>query len=179
MLCATPDFDIVNSSIAFPRLAIIAPFKEPPNRRFTENQMEPTKGVPPFNEMHFVAGFSKHVLLIDNQLIQSNIFSSFVDALKSPVWKMNLNNPAADVDVDSISNTVESIFSFLEDNGPSAVDLRGLNAESVNGEHLATVLRITAFYRDDIKGWKEALGIARKALEFVEIDPEDALAGLI
>lgn len=94
------------------------------------------------------------------------------------IWRDHLLNPSAPVDVDAISDTVESVFEALTEHGPGGIKLGGLAAERVSGEHLAAILRSTSCVRDQIAGWDAALGVAAAALSLAGIDVADALYGL-
>ena len=94
-------------------------------------------------------------------------------------WKRYLFDINASTDVDTISETVESVFESLARDGPSAIDLTTISASQVNGEHLAALLRATSSWRDQIPGWDRALIVASKALELANVDPKAALAGML
>lgn len=93
-------------------------------------------------------------------------------------WKHFLLDPAAPVDVDAISETVDFIFEAITQFGPGAIDLTRLSAERVNGEHLAAILRVTSSWKSRIPGWAAALMVAKESLVLAGSDPSDALIGL-
>jgi hypothetical protein len=94
-------------------------------------------------------------------------------------WKKYVSDAKADTDVDTLSETIESVFEILSTLGPKAIVLSNFTPNNVNGEHLAAVLRVTAPHRADIPGWSIALRTAMQALEIAGLDPQDALAGLL
>ena len=94
-------------------------------------------------------------------------------------WKRFVFDPNASTDVDSIAETVDSVFDMIGMYGASSINFGHLDSKSVNGEHLATVLRVTSSYRDQVQGWDEALGAAIESLTIAEVDYRDALAGLL
>lgn len=94
-------------------------------------------------------------------------------------WMAIVTDKTAACDVDTMSETVERVFDTLSKGGTQSIDLRGLNEDGVNAEHLCAVLRCTYMWRDEILGWREALGVAERALPKVGISPQDALCGLL
>ncbi len=94
-------------------------------------------------------------------------------------WQRHLFDINASADVDTLSETVESVLDVLAELGPAAIDLTGLSARNVQGEHLAAVLRATATWDSQTPGWFDALQVAKLALQREKIDPLDALYGLI
>lgn len=94
-------------------------------------------------------------------------------------WKKCVFDPSAPTDVDAIALTIHNTFQALSKYGPKAIDLRYLAVSYVNGEHLASVLRATSTWQDQVPGWRPALWIAASALQQAGIDPKDALAGMI
>lgn len=89
-------------------------------------------------------------------------------------------DPNASDDVDAISDTIETALDLLNNFGPSFVnfDLFLSLPKSVNGEHLAAILRVTHPWSETIPGWGKMLGVAEEALREVGLDPADALMGL-
>lgn len=94
-------------------------------------------------------------------------------------WKQQLLDRHAELSANALTKTVKPVFKALTLYGAGAVDLRGLSAETVNGVHLAVVLRATLTRRFMTPGWSDALVVARAALQRDGIDETDALAGLI
>jgi len=94
-------------------------------------------------------------------------------------WKKYLLDPSSPVDVDSISETIEYIYDQISTNGPESIDLNGLDAHKVNGEHLAAILRASSMWKNSVSGWSAAITVSFDALVLAEEDPLDALAGLI
>ena len=94
-------------------------------------------------------------------------------------WRLHVTNPAASNDVDALTETVEYVYDALEEFGPHAINLRGLNPDAIQVEHLAAVLRATSMSRDETPGWGDALVVAKVALEAAHIEPDEVLLGLI
>jgi len=94
-------------------------------------------------------------------------------------WKKSLLDPGATTDVDSISETIDSVFAALTTFGPGAVDLSGVAIHTVNGEHLAAILRVTSSLQEFTPGWEHALEVAKAALTNAGADPADALFGMV
>jgi hypothetical protein len=94
-------------------------------------------------------------------------------------WDIYLRRVDAPTDVDAISETAERIMLALSKFGPGKIDLRNLDADSVQGEHLAVILRVLYWCRDKVPGWGEALEVAKNALTKQGHDFKDALFGLI
>jgi hypothetical protein len=109
------------------------------------------------------------------QIIQHTV----EDVAPMPKWQKFLLDPKAAVDVDAISETIESVFVTIDQYGVGAVELGKYKAEQVSGEHLAAILRATSSARDQIAGWNSALEIAAAALVRAGRDPADALFGMI
>lgn len=99
--------------------------------------------------------------------------------LVTPAWMRLVMNPQASADVDSISKTVEAVFEALSVADPSSLNLAGLNANCVQGEHLAAVLRATYKWRSVVPGWEQSLAVAEEALRLQGADAHDALFGLL
>lgn len=94
-------------------------------------------------------------------------------------WKQQLLNRHAELSANALTKTVKPVFKALTLYGAGAIDLRGLSADTVNGVHLAVILRATLTRKSMTPGWSEALSVARTALHRDGIDETDALAGLI
>ena len=71
-----------------------------------------------------------------------------------------------------------SVLEAIAKDGPTAISLTQLDATRVQGEHLATILRVTFKWRAQVPGWNSALSIAEAALRRQGIKPEEALYGL-
>ena len=104
---------------------------------------------------------------------------AIVQSAHNSVWQYNVFNPAAPVDVDSLTETADSALDFVAAFGPTSIRLTGLNPAQVQGEHLATLLRVLSTWRNEIPGWHDALLVDSAALERAGIDPKDALFGMI
>jgi hypothetical protein len=94
-------------------------------------------------------------------------------------WKRFVLDASAAWDADALDSTVEPLFEALIKLGPSAIDLRGLREEQVNGMHLAVVLRATFTVRHQTLGWQDALKVAESALRKQGCSPQEALMGLL
>ena len=94
-------------------------------------------------------------------------------------WRKHVCNAAASPDVDALTETAEAVTTLVAEHGPARLDLRGLKAASVQGEHLATLLRSSFPWRDQVPGWGEAMDVAKTALRRAGIDPAEALFGLV
>ena len=101
------------------------------------------------------------------------------DVLKdNRAWLQRVLNPGLDASAEELTKTTRAVFEVLARHGVSAINLRGFG-HSVNGMHLAMVLRATA---DDLEGdpsWQRALEYAQTALREVGIEPTEALYGLM
>lgn len=97
---------------------------------------------------------------------------------RANTWQHYLLDPAAPATVAAISETIAAAYKTLSIYGPTGLSLLKLRADSVQGEHLAAVLRASFRLRNQIPGWKPALEVARTALLRQGIDPADALVGL-
>lgn len=100
-------------------------------------------------------------------------------APKTMRWQHHVLNPAASVDVDALTETVEATLDIIGESGPAALSLVGLRPEAVQGEHLATLLRASSTWRDQIPGWADALAVDIEALRKAGVEPKDALFGMI
>lgn len=113
-------------------------------------------------------------------------------------WDAHIRNINASVDIDAISETVDSVVNVLTaeflnkqspeffDGGPATsverfedIDLSRFVADEVSAEHLCAALRVTSMGRDQITGWDHALIVARAACIREGKDPEDVLSGLV
>ena len=93
-------------------------------------------------------------------------------------WKALLLDRDAPVTAKALMATVKPLFQALSVYGAGAVDLSGLSPDSVNGMHLAVILRATFSRKNQTVGWETALSVAREALNRDCINPDRALAGL-
>jgi len=95
------------------------------------------------------------------------------------LWQKHVLNVNANTDIEELSETVEAALTAISQEGIDSIFLGGLSPEKVEPQHLATLLRTTCSWKDDIEGWYDALEVAKEALKLQDIDPEDALYGLI
>ncbi|WP_156320518.1 hypothetical protein [Pseudomonas lini] len=93
--------------------------------------------------------------------------------------KSLISSQNSNVEVDDLTITAEAVLDAISEFGPKILNLSLLDSNRVQGEHLATVLRTSFDWRDNVPGWNEALLVARQALVREGVDPEDALYGLV
>lgn len=96
-----------------------------------------------------------------------------------PLWQELMLNPSASTTVDTMTKLIESVFDTLSSDGTKKIDLRNLDSKNVNAELLACVLRATFRCKNEIKGWDEAIWVAKAACASQGIDYKDALFGLM
>lgn len=118
------------------------------------------------------------LFLRGGMLRERQIFEGAAASVMAP-WKRHLFDVASSVDVDALSETIEGVYNTISLLGPGWLDLTALDAGSVQGEHLAAILRATAPWQEYIPGWGEALSVSEAALKRSGVDPLDALFGLI
>ena len=94
-------------------------------------------------------------------------------------WRAGLFDLNGAHNADGLTPTVMGAYGSLMSFGPRGVDLRGLNVDSVNGMHLAAILRCTHSWRGEVPGWREALAVACQALERSGLSVEDAAGDLL
>lgn len=90
---------------------------------------------------------------------------------------ISIENRAADVD--SLTVTAETALEAVIAFGPGIIPVNDLDGIQIHGEQLATLLRATYSWRDEIPGWDSALDVAKLTLAEQGIDPDDALYGMI
>jgi hypothetical protein len=162
--------------------AVFAPYREQP---VSANSAPAQARWIKLSDVYFVLG---NDVLSQGISGISNFAAAFFQAMQtkdiaiaelSQVWKRHLVDSHAISDVDALSETVEGVFEVISRFGPSAINLKHLDPNSIQGEHLAAVLRATAPWQEQTPGWNEAVQIAEMALRKSGIDPHDALVGLI
>ena len=94
-------------------------------------------------------------------------------------WRAGLFSLDAAHNADALTPTVMGAYRFLMSFGPRSIDLRGLNVRSVNGMHLAAILRCTHPWRGEVPGWRDALAVACRALERSGLSVADAAGDLL
>ena len=82
-------------------------------------------------------------------------------------------------DLDSLTVTAETALEAVIEFGPSIIPARDLDGIQIHGEQLATLLRATYSWREEIPGWNYALSVAKLKLAEQGIDPDDALYGMV
>jgi len=114
-------------------------------------------------------------------LPMNRILSQKVLKLPSAIerWQKYVTDPHAATDVDTLTETAEAVLDFVAEFGPKALTFSGLHPAEVQCEHLATLLRATSLWREEIPGWKEALGVAELAIEANDLDSSDVLFGMV
>ena len=81
-------------------------------------------------------------------------------------------------DLDSLTVTAETALEAVIEYGPKVIPTNDLDGIQIHGEQLATLLRATYSWRDEIPGWDHALSVAKLRLAEQGIDPDDALYGM-
>lgn len=94
-------------------------------------------------------------------------------------WRACVLSPNAQLTADALTETTRPVFEALLELGDWAIDLSGLQAEQVNGVHLAVILRATFRHKKTTKGWDEALQVARQAVVRMGLEERKVLSGLI
>jgi len=107
------------------------------------------------------------------ELLEQQEAHAMARAWRKGMFDLDLGSEPVELD-----QTVSALFRVLLRFGPTQVDLRDLPSTRVNAMHLTAVLGATYHCRDDVRGWREALTVAREALVREGIDPDDALGGL-
>jgi len=82
-------------------------------------------------------------------------------------------------DVDDLTITAETALEAVIEFGPAIIPTNDMGGIQIHGEQLATLLRATYSWRDEIPGWDAALDTARLRLVEQGVDPDDALYGMI
>lgn len=101
-------------------------------------------------------------------------------ASEATAWQKHVCDVTASTDVDVLTETSEAVLETIQAHGPAGFNLQGLpSAAVINGEHLATALRTSFTWRDQVPGWHGALRVAERALKQAGLDPEDVLFGMI
>ena len=94
-------------------------------------------------------------------------------------WKERVCSARTPTNDEALFKTFEIVTSLVSEGHPRDLDVRGLKAETVNGEHLVALLRASYLERADVPGWDHALAVAREALLLAHLSPEDHLEGLV
>lgn len=95
------------------------------------------------------------------------------------IWRKHIDNENSSTEIESLSETVELILTVLKVEGTEVISFKGFDENKVSAEHLATALRCTYIFKDEIDGWDEALNVAYNAFKNIGVDPQDALYGMI
>jgi len=101
------------------------------------------------------------------------------ESLVCEEWRSLIVQKNAATDTRTLQITARRAFAAIHDGGPSAIDLRLLQQDNVNGEHLAMLLRVISTWKAQLPGWERAVAIAKDALIIEGKDPEDALFGIL
>ena len=96
-----------------------------------------------------------------------------------PLWLKNASNESISTDVDSLSDTAADVIDNIRRIGVDSIDLSILKEDSINVEHLLTVLRVTYSIRENIIGWNKSLAMAESITRKMNLDSNDLLYGLI
>jgi hypothetical protein len=81
-------------------------------------------------------------------------------------------------DVDDLTITAETALEAVIEFGPAIIPTNDMAGIQIHGEQLATLLRVTYSWRNEIPGWGAALEVARLRLAEQGVDPDDALYGM-
>ena len=93
-------------------------------------------------------------------------------------WKGRVCNVRTPTNDEALFETFEIVSSLVSGSRPSDLNVRGLQADTVNGEHLVALLRASYLERANVPGWDDALTVAREALILAHLPVEDHLEGL-
>ncbi|MBE3025971.1 hypothetical protein [Janthinobacterium sp. GW458P] len=94
-------------------------------------------------------------------------------------WKKGVLDPDAEVSANALTRTARPVFRAMLELGDWAVDLSGLDPKQVSAIHLAVILRATLRRKEKVKGWSDALRVARESLAQSGVDERKILSGLI
>jgi hypothetical protein len=122
------------------------------------------------------AGFARVEFLWDMDPEDRNLWSRKQEARSK--WLSRVLDRTLAPNSAELTKTVRPVFELLSQFGSESIDLRHL-PETVNGVHLAAVLRSTADELDGTDAWRQALALAQRALLRDGLDPQDALLGMI
>lgn len=185
---AIQDFTLSASHFSCPAMSIFAEYHDKPSNDIEYQMMMRLRQLD--SHISYVYMFTENVFgslsdthakwINDGTIFWGAQSQQCIEKISSPdIWKLHVNDLNASTDVDTLSETIESVFEVMSRFGPSVLDLTEINPDSVSGEHLAAVLRLTYHNRADVKGWDNALEMAIEAMKATGIDYEDALIGLI
>ncbi len=76
------------------------------------------------------------------------------------IYDVNLAN-----DMLAVADTIDCIVKYCQENGVSNLDLSHLSAEKINIPHLVAVLRLLYINKKQVKGYEDALLIAKQLLD--------------
>lgn len=94
-------------------------------------------------------------------------------------WKVAIQNPLAETSIKALALTAKILLETIQKFGVEKITFTGLDIDSVQVEHLATALRASSKWKDQIAGWKVALEKAQTICDREKIDPADLLFGMI
>lgn len=140
----------------------------------TSGFAEVTQSLRQFKEVIFMVGsYSSGAEKNLKDYVKSNYKLATYNKLRALISTNNNKD-----DVDSLTITAETALEAVLEFGPAIIPTNDLNGIQVQGEQLATLLRATFLWRDEIPGWNHALGVAKLKLTEQGIDPDDALYGM-
>jgi hypothetical protein len=80
-----------------------------------------------------------------------------------PRWLLNATSPGKALTIKSASQTISSLFDWLEEHGLEALDFSPMAAGECNPEHAVACLRTVFLSRHIVPGWHLALRAAYDA----------------
>ncbi|MFZ6873531.1 hypothetical protein ACO0LF_15855 [Undibacterium sp. Di27W] len=188
-MIATSDYTLSDSHFFQPRIVATAEYKDRPKFGLPQHITQRISNSFVTNSAVFFFVATKTANSIsDSLMVWANNgeplaaikFQQEIEKIKLlDILKMKINTPGVSSDIDSLSETVESAFEIISRFGPGAIVLNEFQRNHVNGEHLASLLRVTYHYRFNIDGWNDAFELAVNALKNEGIDAQDALAGML
>jgi len=94
-------------------------------------------------------------------------------------YKIFVVDKNADDSVDALTETASSLLDYLGTHRIEDIDFTGFKVNEVNPQHLCVILRLTYIWSSKIKGWDEALSVAKEASLKNNFEPSDILYGLL
>lgn len=95
------------------------------------------------------------------------------------IWLKNVNTYNTDIDMITISKTIESFSNDLERIKAKNLDLSCISRVSPSAQHLVAILRISYRFRKDIKGWFELCEFTRAYVDSFGFQSDVVMKGLL